>query len=92
MAEVKFGRKQLENPTPKGVAFKINVAMAIATAVSGWVSTTPYIPSKPSSLITSLLSLVVLILMSIKPFYGVETSKSSVPIEDVGEMEVEHKN
>lgn len=91
MAEVKFGRRQLTNPTPKGIAFKFNVAIAIATAVSGWVSTTPYIPSQPSSLITSLLSLAVLILMSLKPFYGVETTEKEVPIEDVGQMETEHK-
>lgn len=87
MAKVKFGRRQLVNPTPKGVAFKFNVAIAITTAISGWVSTTPYIPSQPSSLITSLLSLLVLIMMSIKPFYGVQTEVKSVPLEDVGEME-----
>lgn len=87
MGEVKFGRRQLVNPTPKGIAFKLNVVMGVCTAVSGWISSAAFIPAKPSTVISSLLSLVVLICMGLKPFYGVETAQADVPIEDVGEME-----
>lgn len=87
MAEVKFGRKQLNNPTPKGVAFRINIIMAICTAVSGWISSVGFIPAKPSTITSGLLSLVVLICMAIKPYYGIETTEKEVPIQDVGEME-----
>ena len=87
MAEVKFGRKQLSNPTPKGVAFNINIIIGVCTAVSGWISSASYIPAKPSTITTSILSLVVLICMGLKPYFGVETSDKKVPIEDVGEME-----
>lgn len=87
MAEVKFGRKQLNNPTPKGVSFNINIIIGVCTAISGWVSSASYIPSNTSSIIASILSLVVLICMGLKPYFGVETSDKEVPIEDVGEME-----
>ena len=85
---IRFGRKQLKNPTPRDVAFRLNIIMAICTAVSGWLSSASYIPTKSSTIAASILSLVVLICMAIKPFYGVETTKKSVPIGDVGEMEV----
>lgn len=91
MGEVKFGRKQLLNPTPKGVAFRINIIMAICTAVSGWISSVGFIPARPSTITSSLLSLVVLICMAIKPYYGVETSEKNIPIEDVGQMEEDEK-
>lgn len=91
MADVKFGRKQLGNPTPSGVAFKLNIAIAICTATSGWISSVAFIPPKPSTITSSLLSLVVLILMGVKPYFGVENTGKEVPIEDVAQMEVEHK-
>ena len=87
MAEVKFGRKQLNNPTPKGIAFKLNVVMAISAAISGWVNSVDFIPARPSSIVASILSLVVLLCMALKPFYGVETNEKEVPIEEVSEME-----
>ena len=87
MAEVKFGRKQIGNPTPKGVAFKLNVIMAISTAIAGWINTVDFIPARPSSITAAFLSLIVLICMALKPFYGVETNEKEVPIEEVSEME-----
>ena len=92
MAEVKFGRKQIGNPTPSGVAFKLNIAIAICTATSGWISSVAFIPPRPSTITSSLLSLAVLILMGIKPYFGIESSDKSVPIEDVAQMEVDHKD
>jgi hypothetical protein len=88
MTQVKFNRQQLNNPTPKGIAFWLNIVMAICTALSGWVSSVSFIPAQPSTIASSLLSLVVLVCMAIKPFFGVETTNKNVPIEQVGEMEV----
>jgi len=88
MKKIKFGRKQLDNPTPRGVAFNLNIVMAICTAASSWLSSTPYIPAKPSTIASSILGLVVLLCMAIKPFYGVETTEKTVPVKDVSEMEV----
>lgn len=91
MAIIKFGRKQLGNPTPSGIAFKINIIMAICTALSGWISSVAFIPAKPSTVISSLLSLVVLICMAVKPYFGIENAGKEVPVEDVAQMEVEDK-
>lgn len=87
MTRVKFGRKQIKNPTPRGIAFRLKIAMAICTASSAWISSVSWIPAKPSTIISSCLSLFVLILMGIMPFYGIETDEKKIPINDVGEME-----
>lgn len=92
MTQVKFNRKQLANPTPKGIAFWLNVVMAVCTAVAGWISSVSFIPAKPSTITSSLLSLIVLICMAIKPFFGIETDEKKVPIDQVGEMEVPDNN
>ena len=84
---IKFNRAQLSNPTPASVSFKINIAIAVFSALGGWVGTASFIPAKPSTVIQSLLSLFVLIAVTIKPFFGVEPTSDSVPKEDVKEIE-----
>lgn len=84
---IKFNRAQLKNPTPASVSFKINVGIAIFSAVGGWIGTAGFIPAKPSTIIQSILSLLVLICVTIKPFFGVDPVPDSVPSEDVKEVE-----
>jgi len=84
---IKFNRAQLKNPTPASVSFKINVVMAICSIVGGWVGTASFIPAKPSTIIQSVLSLIVLIGIGIKPFFGIQPTSETVPAEDVKEVE-----
>lgn len=88
MGIIKFNRKQLKNPTPAGVAFKINLIIAISSVVGVWMGTANFIPAKVSTLLQSFLSLVVGVCVAIKPFFGVESTTTSVPVDDVKEMEV----
>jgi hypothetical protein len=67
---IKFNRAQLKNPTPASVSFKINVSIALLSAVGGWIGTASFIPAGPSTIIQSILSLLVLVCVSIKPFFG----------------------
>lgn len=84
---IKFNRAQLNNPTPASVSFKINIAIAVFSALGGWVGTASFIPAKPSTIIQSVLSLLVLISVTIKPFFGVTVDNATVPTEDVKEVE-----
>lgn len=84
---IKFNRAQLKNPTPASVSFKINIAIAVFSALGGWVGTASFIPAKPSTIIQSILSLLVLISVTIKPFFGVTVDESTIPTEDVTEVE-----
>lgn len=84
---IKFNRSQLRNPTPASVSFKINIGIAIFSAVGGWIGTAAFIPAKLSTILQSVLSLLVLICVAMRPFFGVEPTPESVPSEDVKEIE-----
>jgi len=84
---IKFSRAQLKHPTPASVSFKINVAIAVFSALGGWIGTASFIPAKPSTIMQSVLSLFVLIAVTIKPFFGVDPKTDTVPTQDVTEIE-----
>ena len=87
MSIVKFGRKQLGNPSPANISSIIAVFTVIASIVATWVGTANFIPAKPSTIIQSLLTLLIAIANGVKPFFGVETNQQRVDVEDVTEME-----
>jgi hypothetical protein len=84
---IKFNRAQLKNPTPASVSFKINVGIALFSAVGGWIGTAGFIPASLSTILQSILSLLVLICVAIKPFFGVDPVPETVQAEDVKEVE-----
>ncbi len=88
MATVQFGRGQLKNPTPISVSNIIQVYTVVASVVLAWIGTANFIPLKTSSVLQSILGLTIGIANGVKPFFGVATTQKSVPIEQVGEMEV----
>lgn len=90
--KIKFGRRQYKNPTPKKVSDCIAVFTVVAGIVATWVNTVSFIPSGLSMIISSILTLLISIANGVKPFFGVKTSQTNVPIEDVGEMETTKDN
>jgi hypothetical protein len=84
---VEFGRKQLKKPTPQIVADIIAVFTVVGSILLAWVGTVEFIPAKPSTVIQSILGLLVAIANGIKPFFGVRTNQTNVPIDEVGTME-----
>jgi hypothetical protein len=84
---IKFNRSQLKNPTPASVSFKINIGIALFSAVGGWIGTASFISASLSTILQSVLSLLVLICVAIKPFFGVDPIPENVPSEDVKEIE-----
>jgi hypothetical protein len=91
MATVKFGKSQLGNPTPSKWSDGIQVFTVLASAILAWVGTASFIPIHMSGIIQSILGLLIAIANGLKPFLGVETTASEVPIEKVTAMEVEDK-
>lgn len=91
MTAIKFGTSQLGNPTPAIWGNGIQVYTVIASIILAWIGTANFIPAGLSSTIQSILGLTIGIANGLKPFFGVETTQKSVPIEDVKEIETEPK-
>lgn len=93
MASVLFGKGQFNRPTPAGLANAIQVYTVVASLVLAWIGTTAadFIPIKVSGIVQSVLGLTIGIANGIKPFFGVATTATSVPIEQVQEMEAPKK-
>lgn len=89
MAQVKFGAAQLKNPTPTNWANAINVSTVILGALIAWLGTSNFISLPISSIIQSILGLLLTIANGLKPFLGVETSRTNIPIEDVSSMKID---
>jgi len=87
MASVLFGKNQLKNPTPSGLSNVIQVFTVVAAIILAWIGTANFIPVHLSSILQSILGLLIGIANGLKPFFGVETTQKTVPIDQVGEME-----
>ncbi len=83
MANIKFNANQLKNPTPKSISNFVNVFTVVAGALIAWIGTANFIPAQLSGILQSVLGLLLSIANGLKPFFGVETTKEAVPIEDV---------
>ena len=86
MAQVRFGRKQLANPTPSRIGSVVKVFTVIGSIVLAWVGTANFIPLNTSGVIQSILGLLIGIANGVLPFFGVQTIQTEVPIEDVTSM------
>ncbi len=92
MAQVKFGRKQLLNPTPSKLANSILIGTIIAGVLITWLPSASFIPATISTVMQSILGLLLAIANSIKPFFGIQTTQQEVDIQDVSEMEMPSKD
>ena len=92
MATIKFGAKQFNNPTPANVSNAVSIITVVASILLTWIGTASFIPAGISSTLQSILGLVIALSNGIKPFFGVQTEKENVPIEQVTAMEAEPKS
>lgn len=84
-----FGKNQINRPTPAGLANAVQIFTGVAGAIIGWLGTSAssFIPVKESGIIQSLLGLGITIAIVIKPFFGVKTDATNIPISEVTAME-----
>lgn len=87
MGNVLFGARQFSKPTPTHISNTIQVFTVIAGALIAWIGTANFIPAKLSGILQSILGLLLTIANGLKPFFGVETTQTNVPIADVSAMD-----
>ena len=86
MTNVKFGTNQLGNPTPSRIGMGLDIFTGVAGCVIAWLTTAAFIPSTVSNVLSSILGLLIGISQVIKPFFGVQTTRKNVSVDDVTEM------
>lgn len=88
MASVKFGRKQINNPTPASLNFWVRVITVVVTTVIGWLTTTSDIFSPETlKIIIGVLSLILALCNGLAPLFGVQVEKEEIPVKDVTAVE-----
>lgn len=78
---MKFGRKQLTNPTPASINFWIRVYTVVAGVFMGWMQTAAFIGPKTQAMLSSILGLTVALGNGIAPFFGVKIGDDVSPEE-----------
>ncbi len=87
MAEIKFGTKQIKNPTPASLDRGIKVFMVFSSAFIAWMPTNNLVPTNVQNVITPILALMMTLALGIAPLFGIETDRKTAPMEDVTTME-----
>jgi len=90
---IKFGSKQLNNPTPHNVSMLFDFLAIICGIVGGFLTTASFIPHSVSDpLSTTITALLIPILLAAKRFFGVEVDTRKVLTENVTEIETNPKD
>lgn len=83
---MKFGRRQLSNPTPASINFWVRVYTIVAGAFIGWMQTAPYIGIKTQAMLSSIIGLTLGIANGLAPLFGTEVP-ANVPAKEVTAVE-----
>lgn len=93
MGEIKFGSRQLKNPTPHNVSMLFDFMAGALGIIGGFVTTAAFISHNVSDVVSSVISaLLIPLLLLGKRFFGVTTAPEAVPSEQVTEMETTPKD
>lgn len=80
---MRFGRKQLSNPTPASINFWIRVYTVVAGVFMGWMQTAVFIGPKTQALMSSILGLTIALGNGVAPFFGVKQDREDIPVDKV---------
>lgn len=83
MAEVKFGTKQLNNPTPSNINLWVRVFTITAAVFLGWMATASVMGPNTKDIITQVLGLALGLVNGLAPLFGVDINSKSVPADQV---------
>lgn len=87
MADVKFGRRQLGNPTPQGTSVMMDFYAGLCGIVAAFITTAKFIPHDWSDPISTILTgLCIPVLLYMKRFFGVQIQQTSIDIDKVAEI------
>lgn len=91
MGQIKFGSKQLKNPTPHNVSMLFDFLAGACGIIAGFVTTAAFIGHTVSDVISSVLTaLVIPLLLLAKRFFGVPQQDEQIPVENVNEVETKN--
>lgn len=88
MSTINFGTDQINNPTPAGLNLYVRIFTVIAGVFLGWMQTNNFIHVHAQAIISSTLGLLLAIVNGIAPLFGVTTTQTEIPKENVTAMEV----
>lgn len=91
MSEIKFGTGQFGKPIPAKTTRNLGISAFILSTMSSYMASASYIPADLSSALQGFTSFGATICLGLIPFFGVETSQKTVPIEEVASMETDDK-
>jgi hypothetical protein len=92
MAEIKFGTRQVKNPTPASIERAVKIFNVAASLFIAWMPTNNIIGHNAQDIITPILGLLIGMINGVAPLFGIETGSRTVKMEDVTSMETPNKN
>jgi len=90
MGEVKFGTKQLSNPTPSKVNLWVRVFTVAGATFMAWMATASVMGPNTKDVVNQILGLLLGLANGLAPLFGVEINGQSVPAEDVTAVDIDH--
>lgn len=87
MALIKFGVRQLRNPTPASFERNVKIFIGVTGLLLAWMPTNNIVPHNIQDVITPITNLTNSILLFLLPYFGVKVETATVPKEDVTVME-----
>jgi hypothetical protein len=91
MGKIRFGGRQLKNPTPASFERFAKIFIGLSGLVMAWMPTNNLVPHHIQDVITPINNLANSVMIFLLPFFGVKVEENSVPKEDVTSMETKHE-
>lgn len=91
MGEVKFGTKQLSNPTPTKVNLWVRVFTVSGAIFMAWMATASVMGPNTKDVVNQILGLMLGLANGLAPLFGVEINGNSVPAADVTAIDTDHE-
>jgi hypothetical protein len=87
MANIKFGTKQIKNPTPANVERGVKAFNVAASLFIAWMPTNNIVPHNVQDVMTPILGLLIGMVNGLAPLFGIETGTKTVRTDEVTAME-----
>lgn len=89
MSKIKFGRRQVQNPTPAAINWWVRLIGGLAGVFGAWLLTVDFIGPKSKNIMNGIVLLVVGIANWLAPFFGTKPKTKYVRAKDVTALETE---
>ena len=87
MAEVKFGWRQIINPTPASLNRAVRAATVIIATFMAWMATASVMGVHTKDILNQILGLILALINGLAPLFGVPLDGGDIPAKDVAAVE-----